>query len=53
MSENLSSADLELNLGEPAPKCETESTDGKKMKLTDLKDSWVVLFFYLKAFTGG
>ena len=53
MSGNLSSADLELNLGEAAPKCEAASTDGKEMKLSDLKGSWVVLYFYLKAFTGG
>ena len=49
----LSSADLELSLGKAAPECGATSTDGNDTKLSDLKGSWVVLYFYPKAFTGG
>ena len=42
-----------LSLGNAAPECGSVSTSDKNIKLSDLKGSWVVLYFYPKAFTGG
>ena len=50
---NLPSDDLYLELGDAAPACGAASTDGSDRKLSDLKGSWVVLYFYSKAFTSG
>jgi peroxiredoxin Q/BCP len=36
-----------------APEFEAPATDGRSIRLSDLRGSWVVLFFYLKAFTPG
>jgi cytochrome oxidase Cu insertion factor (SCO1/SenC/PrrC family) len=40
-------------LGELAPDFEAPATNGKNIKLSDLRGSWVVLYFYPKAFTSG
>jgi len=40
-------------VGKPAPNFEAESTSGKRVRLADFKGSWVVLYFYPKAFTPG
>jgi peroxiredoxin Q/BCP len=40
-------------IGTPAPEFEAESTNGKTVKLSDFKGSWVVLYFFPKAFTPG
>jgi len=37
----------------PAPAFEGETTEGTLVKSEDLKGSWVVLYFYPKAFTPG
>ena len=42
-----------LQVGDPAPDISAPSTSGKDVKLSDLKGSWVVLYFYPKAFTPG
>ena len=42
-----------ISLGNAAPECEAASTSDKDIKLSDLKGSWVVLYFYSKAFTSG
>jgi len=42
-----------LHVGDPVPDVSAPSTSGKDVKLSDLKGSWVVLFFYPKAFTPG
>jgi peroxiredoxin Q/BCP len=42
-----------LEAGQPAPEFEAPSTGGKPVRLADLKGSWVVLYFYPKAFTPG
>ncbi|WP_369611583.1 peroxiredoxin [Sulfurisphaera javensis] len=41
-----------MNVGEPAPDFEAESTTGK-IKLSDFKGKNVVLYFYPKSFTPG
>jgi cytochrome oxidase Cu insertion factor (SCO1/SenC/PrrC family) len=43
----------ELYVGGAAPECSAPATDGRNIRLSDLKGSWVVLYFYPKAFTGG
>jgi peroxiredoxin len=50
--ESLSSVG-DLQPGATAPDFEASATNDKNLKLSDLKGSWVVLFFYVKAFTGG
>ena len=42
-----------LQVGDPAPDISAPSTSGKDVKLSELKGSWVVLYFYPKAFTPG
>ena len=42
-----------LQVGDPVPDVSAPSTSGKDVKLTELKGSWVVLYFYPKAFTPG
>ena len=42
-----------LQIGDPVPDVSAPCTSGKDVKLSDLKGSWVVLFFYPKAFTPG
>jgi len=42
-----------LQVGDPAPDISAPSTSGKDVKFSDLKGSWVVLYFYPKAFTPG
>jgi thioredoxin-dependent peroxiredoxin len=42
-----------LQVGDPAPDISAPSTSGKNVKLSELKGSWVVLYFYPKAFTPG
>lgn len=46
-------SDDDHRIGKPAPNFEAESTNGKVMKLSDFKGSWIVLYFYPKAFTPG
>jgi len=40
-------------LGTPAPDFEAQSTSGKAVELSDFKGSWVILYFFPKAFTPG
>jgi len=40
-------------IGKLAPDFEAESTNGKKVKLSNFRNSWVVLYFFPKAFTPG
>ncbi|MFH0909762.1 MAG: peroxiredoxin [bacterium] len=40
-------------VGKPAPSFEAPSTEGKTVKLSDYKGSWLVLYFYPKSFTTG
>ena len=40
-------------VGEPAPNFSGLSTGGKTITLEDFKGSWVILYFYPKAFTRG
>ncbi len=42
-----------LQVGDPVPDVSAPSTSGKDVRLADLKGSWVVLYFYPKAFTPG
>jgi thioredoxin-dependent peroxiredoxin len=42
-----------LNVGDPVPEIALPATDGKTVKLSDFKGSWVVLYFFPKAFTPG
>jgi peroxiredoxin Q/BCP len=44
----------ELKVGDPAPDFTLPATDGKTYSLSkDLKGHWVVLAWFVKAFTGG
>lgn len=47
------SHDGNLQVGQTAPDFEALATNDENIRLSDLKDSWAVLFFYPKAFTGG
>ncbi len=42
-----------LQVGDPAPQVAVASTSGKTVTLGDFKGSWVVLYFFPKAFTPG
>lgn len=42
-----------LQVGDAAPGFEALATDDKKIKLSDLKGRWIVLYFYPKSFTPG
>ena len=42
-----------LQVGDLAPDISAPATSGKDVKFSDLKGSWVVLYFYPKAFTPG
>lgn len=42
-----------LELHKPAPEFSAVSTSGKTVSLKDFKGSWVILYFYPKAFTPG
>jgi thioredoxin-dependent peroxiredoxin len=42
-----------LQVGDPVPDISAPSTSGKKVKISELKGSWVILYFYPKAFTPG
>jgi len=42
-----------LQVGDPAPNISAPSTSGKDVKFFELRGSWVVLYFYPKAFTPG
>ncbi|MGB9596136.1 MAG: peroxiredoxin [Candidatus Poribacteria bacterium] len=44
---------VDPRIGKPAPDFEALATNGKTIKLSDLKGSWVVLYFYPKSFTPG
>ncbi|HSU65396.1 MAG TPA: thioredoxin-dependent thiol peroxidase [Tepidisphaeraceae bacterium] len=40
-------------IGKPAPKFDLDSSEGKKLKLSDFKDKTIVLYFYPRADTPG
>jgi thioredoxin-dependent peroxiredoxin len=42
-----------LSVGDPVPEIALPATDGKTVQLSDFKGSWVVLYFFPKAFTPG
>lgn len=44
---------VDQRIGKPAPDFSALATNGKTIKLSDLKGSWVVLYFYPKSFTPG
>lgn len=44
---------VDSRIGKPAPDFSALATSGKTIKLSDLKGSWVVLYFYPKSFTPG
>jgi thioredoxin-dependent peroxiredoxin len=50
---NLLGIAVDSRIGIPAPDFESPSTNGKIIKLSDFKGSWVVLYFFPKAFTPG
>ncbi|MEK7396133.1 MAG: redoxin domain-containing protein [Candidatus Poribacteria bacterium] len=47
------SLSIDPRVGTLAPDFEAQSTNGKTVKLSDFKGSWVVLYFFPKAFTPG
>jgi len=49
----LASMSFAAQPGDPAPGVEVASTGGGTVKLSDHKGSWVVVFFYPRAFTPG
>jgi thioredoxin-dependent peroxiredoxin len=49
----LPTASDDPRIGTPAPDFEAQSTSGKTVKLSDFKGSWVVFYFFPKAFTPG
>ena len=42
-----------IQVGLYAPDIEAMATNDENVKFSDLKGSWVILYFYPKAFTGG
>lgn len=44
---------MKLDIGSKAPDFALESTDGKKVSLSDFKGKWLVLYFYPKDNTSG
>lgn len=42
-----------LQVGDPAPDISAPSTSGKDVKFSELRGSWIILYFYPKAFTPG
>lgn len=42
-----------LQVGDAAPDFDAPATNDKNIRLSGLKGSWVVLYFYPKAFTPG
>jgi peroxiredoxin Q/BCP len=42
-----------LQVGDAVPDVSAPSTSGKELKFSELKGSWIVLYFYPKAFTPG
>jgi len=50
---NLLGMAIDPRIGSPAPDFEALSTNGKTVKLSDFRGSWVVLYFFPKAFTPG
>lgn len=46
-------SEVTLQLGEPVPDFELEATGGHKVKLSDLRGRYVVLYFYPKDHTPG
>jgi len=42
-----------LNIGDPAPDFALPDQDERIVRLADLRGSWVVLWWYPKASTGG
>jgi peroxiredoxin Q/BCP len=53
MSNKESKTAQKITEGMTAPDFELENTDGRIMKLSNLKGKWVVLYFYPKDFTPG
>jgi thioredoxin-dependent peroxiredoxin len=49
----LTSRSWGLQVGDPAPDVSALSTSGNNVKLSEWKGSWLVLYFYPKAFTPG
>ncbi|WP_216319031.1 peroxiredoxin [Deinococcus aestuarii] len=41
------------SVGQPAPEFDARSDDGRPVRLTELRGSWVVLYFYPRANTPG
>jgi peroxiredoxin len=50
---NLINVAIDPRINKPAPDFEAQSTNGKTVKLSEFKGSWVVLYFFPKAFTPG
>ncbi|MBD3185141.1 redoxin domain-containing protein [Candidatus Poribacteria bacterium] len=46
-------SEMELKAKTAAPEFSAPGTNDKNISLSSLKDSWVVLYFFPKAFTGG
>jgi peroxiredoxin Q/BCP len=42
-----------IEVGDPVPEVAAVATDGTPVKLTELKGSWAVVYFYPKSFTPG
>jgi cytochrome oxidase Cu insertion factor (SCO1/SenC/PrrC family) len=53
MSDKTEQTSEGLKVGQTAPDFKAEATDGGEISLSELKGSWVILFFYPKAFTSG
>ena len=50
---NLLGIAIDPRISTLAPDFEAQSTNGKTVKLSEFKGSWVVLYFFPKAFTPG